>query len=233
MGVKEYSPRLLISFLLFSNFIMDKIIVLIGAPGAGKGTQARLLDERRDIPQISTGDMFRELKKADTPLAREVQAIMKAGKLVSDQLTFQIVRDRTAREKSNYILDGFPRTAVQAEMLEELAKEQSRVIQAIEVDVPKEELTKRLTGRRSCPVCGEIYNIYSKPPKNDNRCDFHAEVQLTHRADDNEATVSTRLATYERETKPLLEYYEKTGRLNKVSGEGDLEEIYREVASLI
>ncbi|MDQ3323717.1 MAG: adenylate kinase [Acidobacteriota bacterium] len=212
---------------------MDKIIVLIGAPGAGKGTQARLLDERRGIPQISTGDMFREMKKADTPLAREVQAIMKAGKLVSDQLTFQIVKDRTTREKSNYILDGFPRTAVQAEMLEELAKEQDKVIQAIEVDVPREELTKRLTGRRSCPVCGEIYNIYSKPPKQENVCDFHAESQLTHRADDNEESVSTRLATYERETKPLLEYYEKTGRLNKVNGAGDLEEIYRETAGLI
>ncbi|HXG82965.1 MAG TPA: adenylate kinase [Pyrinomonadaceae bacterium] len=212
---------------------MDKIIVLIGAPGAGKGTQARLLKERRGIPQISTGDMFREMKKADTPLAREVQAIMAAGKLVSDQLTFQIVKERTSREKANYILDGFPRTAVQAEMLEELAKEQNRQIQAVEVDVPKEELTKRLSGRRSCPVCGEIYNIYSKPPKNDGRCDFHAEVQLTHRADDNEESVSTRLAIYERETKPLIEYYEKTGRLNKVSGAGDLEEIYRETAGLI
>lgn len=212
---------------------MDKIIVLIGAPGAGKGTQARLLDERRGVPQISTGDMFREMKKADTPLAREVQATMTAGKLVSDELTFQIVKERTGREKASYILDGFPRTAVQAEMLEQLAKEQDKVIQAIEVDVPKEELTKRLTGRRSCSVCGEIYNIYSKPPKNDNRCDFHAEAQLTHRADDYEESVLTRLATYEKETEPLLEYYEKTGRLDKVRGDGDLEEIYREVASLI
>ncbi len=212
---------------------MDKIIVLIGAPGAGKGTQARLLEERRAITQISTGDMFREMRKSDTPLAREVQATMAAGKLVSDELTYKIVKDRTSREPGNYILDGFPRTAVQAEMLEELAGEQEKVIQAIEIDVPKEELRKRLTGRRSCPVCGEIYNIYSKPPKNDNQCDFHREAQLTHRADDNEASVSTRLATYERETKPLLEYYEKTGRLSKVNGEGDLEEIYRNVASLI
>ncbi len=212
---------------------MDKIIVLIGAPGAGKGTQARLLEERRGVPQISTGDMFREMKKADTPPARELQAIMAAGKLVSDELTYKIVKDRTSRENGNYILDGFPRTAVQAEMLERLAQEQDKLIQAIEIDVPKEELHKRLTGRRSCPVCGEIYNIYSKPPRNDNRCDFHREAQLTHRADDNEESVSTRLATYERETKPLLEYYEKTGRLSKVSGEGDLEKIYREVAGLI
>jgi adenylate kinase len=212
---------------------MSKIIVLIGAPGAGKGTQARLLQERRGIPQISTGDIFREMKNADTPLAREVQAIMAEGKLISDGLTYQIVKDRTAREEGTYILDGYPRTAVQAEQLEDLAKEQIREIQAIEVDIPKEELMKRLTGRRSCSVCGEIYNIYSKPPKIDNVCDFHPETQLKHRADDNEESVSTRLATYVKETEPLLDYYEKTGRLQKVSGEGDLEEIYQEIDKLI
>ena len=214
---------------------MSKIIVLIGAPGAGKGTQARLLQERRSIPQISTGDIFREMKKADTPIAREVQAIMTSGKLISDQLTYQIVKDRTSREdcKGNYILDGYPRTAVQAEQLEELAAEQGKTIQAIEVDVPREVLMKRLTGRRSCSVCGEIYNIYSKPPKTDNVCDFHPETELTHRADDNEESVSTRLATYDELTKPLLDYYEKSGRLEKVSGEGSLEEIYQEIDKLI
>jgi adenylate kinase len=212
---------------------MSKIIVLIGAPGAGKGTQARLLQERRGIPQISTGDIFREMKNADTPLAREVQAIMAEGKLISDALTYQIVKDRTAREAGTYILDGYPRTAIQAEQLEDLAKEQIREIQAIEVDIPKEELMKRLTGRRSCPICGEIYNIYSKPPKIENVCDFHPKTQLKHRADDNEQSVSTRLATYVKETEPLLDYYEKTGRLQKVSGEGDLEEIYREIDKLI
>ena len=212
---------------------MAKIIVLIGAPGAGKGTQARLLEERRGIPQISTGDMFREMKNDDTPLAKEVQAIMSSGKLISDELTFQIVQNRTSREKASYILDGFPRTEVQAEMLENLAQEQDKEIQAIEVDIPKEELMQRLTGRRSCPVCGEIYNIYSKPPKQENVCDFHPATQLTHRADDNEESVATRLATYEKQTKPLLDYYEKTGRLSKVNGEGNLEEIYREIDKLI
>jgi len=212
---------------------MSKIIVLIGAPGAGKGTQARLLEERRGIPQISTGDMFREMKNDDTPLAKEVQTIMSSGKLISDDLTFQIVKNRTSREKKSYILDGFPRTAVQAEMLETLAKEQSREIQAIEVNISKKELMQRLTGRRSCPVCGEIYNIYSKPPKQENVCDFHPATQLTHRTDDNEESVSTRLATYEEQTKPLLDYYEKTKRLEKVSGEGDLEQIYREIDGLI
>lgn len=212
---------------------MDKIIVLIGAPGAGKGTQARLLEERRRIPQISTGDMFREMKKADTPLAREVQATMAEGKLISDELTYQIVKERTSRENGTYILDGYPRTAVQAEQLEELAKEQGKRIQAIEVDVPKEELMKRLTGRRSCPVCGEIYNIYSKPPKVANVCDFHPDTQLNHRADDNKESVSTRLATYEEKTKPLIDYYKNSGRLEKISGEGTLEDIYKQIDSLI
>jgi len=214
---------------------MSKIIVLIGAPGAGKGTQARLLEEKRGIPQISTGDMFREMKKADTPLAREVQAIMKSGNLVSDELTYKIVKERTAREdcEGNYILDGYPRTAVQAAQLEKLAEEQNKQIQGIEVDVPRSELLKRLTGRRSCSVCGEIYNIYSKPPKQDNVCDFHTETQLTHRADDNEESVSTRLATYDELTKPLLEYYEKTGRLEKVDGTREVEQIYKDLEKLI
>jgi len=214
---------------------MSKIIVLIGAPGAGKGTQARLLRERKNIPQISTGDMFREMKNADTPLALEVQATMAAGKLVSDDLTFKVVQQRTSREDCDgtFILDGFPRTQVQAEMLERLVSALGKEISAIEVGVPKEELMKRLTGRRSCSVCGEIYNIYSKPQKQDNVCDFHPEVRLTHRADDNEKSASTRLATYERETKPLLDYYEKSGRLKKVSGEGELEDIYQAVEKLI
>ena len=214
---------------------MSKIIVLIGAPGAGKGTQARLLQERRRIPQISTGDMFREMKTLDTPLAREVQEIMAAGKLISDDVTFKIVQERTSRDDcaNGYILDGYPRTAVQAEQLENLAAEQTKVIQAIEVDVPREELMRRLTGRRSCPVCGEIYNIYSKPPKVENRCDLHPDAELTHRADDNEESVSTRLATYDEVTKPLIEYFEKSGRLKKVDGLGELDEIYAALDKLI
>lgn len=214
---------------------MDKIIVLIGAPGAGKGTQARLLQERRGIPQISTGDMFREMKTLDTSLAREVQEIMASGKLISDEVTFRIVRDRTSKPDTSgtYILDGYPRTAVQAEQLEGLAKEQGKEIQAIEVDVPRDELMKRLTGRRSCPVCGEIYNIYSKRPKVEGFCDLHPENALDHRPDDFEEKVATRLATYDELTKPLLDYYEKSGRLIKVNGAGEVEDIYREVEKLI
>ena len=214
---------------------MGKIFVLIGPPGAGKGTQARLLQERRALPQISTGDMFREMKSLDTPLAREVQAIMAAGTLVPDDVTFRMVEDRTSRPDSvdGYILDGYPRTAVQAEQLEGLAKAQGHELHAIEVDMPREELMRRLTGRRSCPVCGEIYNIYSKPPTSDNFCDNHPDVKLVHRADDNEESVATRLATYDEQTKPLLEYYEKSGRLKKVDGSGTVEGIYSELEKLI
>lgn len=212
---------------------MNKIIVLIGAPGAGKGTQARLLEERKGIPQISTGDMFRALKNAETPLAREVQLIMREGKLISDHITFEIVKDRTARETGSYILDGYPRTAVQARDLENLAEEQGREIQAIQVDVPIENLEKRMTGRRNCPVCGEIYNIYFKPPKSDNVCDLHPEAELNHRSDDNEESVRTRLSTYEANTKPLLDYYEQTGRLQKINGERGVEEIYADLEKLI
>lgn len=214
---------------------MHKIIVLIGAPGAGKGTQARLLQERRSIPQISTGDMFREMKALDTQLAREVQTIMASGKLISDELTYKIVRERTSKPDAagSYVLDGYPRTAVQAEQLEELAKEQRKEIQAVEVDVPREELMKRLTGRRSCPVCGEIYNIYTNPSKSDGLCDHHPETRLDHRADDSEEKVRVRLETYDELTKPLLEYYEKSGRLKKVNGTGEIESIYRELDELI
>jgi len=214
---------------------MSKVIVLIGAPGAGKGTQARLLQERRGIPQISTGDIFREMKTSDTPLAREVQTIMATGKLISDSITYQIVKDRTLRDDcgNGYILDGYPRTAVQAKQLEDLAAQQGLSIQAIEIDVPKDELMRRLTGRRSCPVCGEIYNIYSQPPKSDGVCDFHPDSGLNHRADDNEESVKTRLETYESNTKPLLEFYRASNRLEKVDGTREVEDIYREIEGLI
>lgn len=214
---------------------MSKIIVLMGAPGAGKGTQARLLQERLGLPHISTGDMFRAMKEARTPLAEEVRAIMSAGKLVPDDVTMRVVEERTGREdcKNGYILDGFPRTPAQATMLEQLAAAQGHTIHAMLVDVPLDLLEKRMTGRRNCPVCGEIYNIYFKPPESDNVCDLHPETQLNHRADDNPETVKARLATYERETRPLLDYYEASNRLSRVDGTREPEDVYAGLVEIV
>ncbi|MGI8544249.1 MAG: adenylate kinase [Aridibacter sp.] len=214
---------------------MSKIIVLIGAPGAGKGTQARLLQERLNIPQISTGDMFREIKKADTSFAREVREIIDSGTLVPDETTFEMVKERTSREdcQGTYILDGFPRTTKQAEMLEKLAEKQDKKISVVLVNVPNEQLEKRLTARRSCSVCGEIYNILYKKPRVEGFCDFHPEIPLKHRADDKTEKVKVRLETYETETKPLIEYYENSGRLQEVDGTQAPEEIYKELESLL
>lgn len=214
---------------------MGRIILLIGAPGAGKGTQARLIEERRGIPQISTGDIFRAMRSSDTPLAREVQEIMASGKLISDEITLRIVKERTSQKdcENGFLLDGYPRTAVQAEQLEQLSKEMDLPVIAIEIDVPREELMRRLTGRRSCPECGEIYNIYSKPPQNEGKCDHHPETDLTHRGDDNEESVNIRLETYEENTKPLLAFYADSERLVTVDGTGILEEIFTEIDSLI
>ncbi|HEY0003905.1 MAG TPA: adenylate kinase [Pyrinomonadaceae bacterium] len=214
---------------------MNKIIVLMGAPGAGKGTQARLLQERLGLPQISTGDIFRAMKEAQTPLAEEVRAIMSSGKLVPDDLTIRVVRERTGREdcKHGYILDGFPRTAAQAAMLENLAVEQGKRIVPITVEVPHEILEKRATGRRSCPVCGEIYNIYFKPPKSDNVCDLHGEAQLIHRADDTVEKIKVRLETYQEQTRPLLDYYEASHRLHSVDGTRDPEAIYKDIEAIV
>ncbi len=214
---------------------MSKIIVLMGAPGAGKGTQARLLEERRGLPQISTGDIFRALAKADTPLAREVREVQAAGRLISDELVIRIVRERTSQEdcRQGYILDGFPRTTVQAEMLENLAGEQGHEIVAIFVDVPFEMLERRATGRRTCPVCGEIYNLYFKPPAQDEVCDLHPEAKLTHRADDTSEKIRVRLETYEQQTRPLLDYYAATGRLQRVDGTRDPEAIYVDIEKIV
>jgi len=214
---------------------MSKIIVLMGAPGAGKGTQARLLQERLHLPQISTGDMFRALAETLTPLAEEVRAIQQAGRLIPDELVIRVVEDRTAKDdcRNGYILDGFPRTAAQAEMLEELATRQHKRLSAILIDVPLEFLEKRMTGRRSCPICGEIYNLYFRPPKVDNQCDIHPKAQLTQRADDTAEKVRVRLETYNRETAPLLDYYQRTGRLHRVVGTRSPEEIYSDIEQIL
>jgi adenylate kinase len=214
---------------------MSKIIVLMGAPGAGKGTQARLLEEGLLLPQISTGEIFRTLKNAQSPLAQEVREIMTGGKLVPDELTVRLVKERTAQPDSQhgYILDGFPRTPAQAVSLEQLAAEQRKEIIPILVDVPADFLEKRTTGRRNCPVCGEIYNVYFKPPLHDNKCDRHPNAQLVQRADDNPETVKARIATFEEQTRPLLDYYRKANLLHTVDGTRDAGVIYREIEGII
>jgi adenylate kinase len=217
------------------KYFMPKIIVLMGAPGAGKGTQARLLHERLNLPQVSTGDMFRALKEAQTPLADEVRVLMAAGQLVPDDVTIRVVRERTAQDdcRNGYILDGFPRTPAQATMLEKLAVEQGNTIQAIEIRMPRELLAKRMTGRRNCPICGEIYNVYFRPPRVDNVCDLHPQAQLVHRADDTPGTVEARLATYEEQTRPLLDYYQAANVLFVVDGTRAPEEIYRDIERVV
>src|SRR5437667_8039046 len=207
---------------------MSKIIVLMGAPGAGKGTQARLLQERLRLPQISTGDMLRALAIED------IHTTQASGRLISDDVVIGIVKSRTAGDdcRNGYVLDGFPRTTAQAEMLEELAAQQGKSIEAILIDVPYEVLEKRLTGRRTCPICGEIYNLYFKPPQFDNRCDFHPEQELIHRTDDAPEKIRVRLETYETETAPLLDYYRSTARLHRVDGQLPVEEIYSNIEKL-
>jgi adenylate kinase len=214
---------------------MSKIIVLIGAPGAGKGTQARLIQERLHLPQISTGDILRARAEVNDPLAEEIRALQAAGKLAPDDLVIRVVLERTALEDyvEGYVLDGFPRTLAQAAMLDRLALEQGKDIVAVAIDVPFDVLEKRTTGRRKCPVCGEIYNIYFKPPKSDETCDFHPGVKLVMRADDIVEKIRVRLETYDQETRPLLDYYQNSHCLYRVDGTRESEAIYRELEKII
>ena len=214
---------------------MSKIIVLMGAPGAGKGTQARLLQERLSLPQISTGDILRALAQTNTPLAQEVRAIQQSGRLIPDDVVIRVVEDRTSQKDclGGYVLDGFPRTSAQAGMLEALAERQHKRLSAIFIDFPFELLEKRMTGRRSCPVCGEIYNVYFRPPKKESRCDLHPQVELIHRADDMEEKVRVRLETFNREAAPPLEHYERTGRLHRVDGTQRPEQVYAAIARIV
>ncbi len=160
---------------------------------------------------------------------------MEAGQLVPDDLTIQVVRERTARDdcRDGYILDGFPRTPAQAAMLETVAVEQQKKIQAIEIEVPLELLAKRMVGRRSCPVCGEIYNLYFKPPQVDGICDLHPDAKLLQRSDDNLETVQARLTTYEEQTRPLLDYYGAANLLHVVDGTRESEVIYSDIEKIV
>ena len=206
----------------------SKIIVLMGAPGAGKGTQARLIQERLGLPQISTGDMLRALA------AEDIHTTQASGMLISDDVVIEMVRQRTAQDdcRDGYVLDGFPRTVVQAEMLERLAAAQGKTLIPILIDVAPTILEKRLTGRRNCPIGNEIYNIYFKPPRMGNQCDVH-EVQLVQRADDKAEKVKVRLDAYRQQTAAVIEYYQGTRRLEVVDGDQEAEKIYGDLEKIL
>jgi adenylate kinase len=207
-------------------------IILLGAPGAGKGTQAKKIVERYSIPQISTGDLLRENVRLGTELGKKAKAVMDSGKLVSDDLVCDMVAERVARPDCarGYILDGFPRTVAQAEWLDGfLAARGSKLpLRVIKMSVDYDKLLKRLTGRRTCPVCGAIYNIYTNPPKKDELCDNDGS-KLTFRKDDSEEAIGTRLQAYEKETLPLTDYYRQRGILREVDGDAAPEEVTTEL----
>jgi adenylate kinase len=213
---------------------MSKIIVIIGAPGAGKGTQSRLLSEKYDYPQISTGDILRGMAREDTPLGWKVKETMATGRLVSDEILAEVIRNRTVRSDcaNGYILDGYPRTLNQANQLEELASKQGKQVLLARIEVPEDVLFKRMTGRRACPVCGEIYNIYFRPPKVDGICDLDGAA-LTERSDDNPESVSRRLEEYKRSTAPLIDYYRQSGRLIEIDGEAPVNEVFDKLLAAI
>lgn len=207
-----------------------KILILVGAPGAGKGTQAHMLEIRCGIPQISTGDILRLIAKEDTDLGREVARVQKSGQLVSDDVLADVVRERTVRPdcEHGYILDGFPRTISQAETLEDLAAEQHREILAIYVRVERPELMSRLTGRRMCPHCNEIFNVNSRSPEVAGVCD-NCGHELYQRDDDHEETVALRIETWAAQTKPVYDYYRSTDRLVTVDGAKPVDAVFAEI----
>lgn len=195
-------------------------IILMGPPGAGKGTQAKILIAKYDIPHISTGDMFREAIKQGTPLGKLAASYINDGHLVPDDVTIGLVKERLSRPDcaKGYLLDGFPRTIPQAEALEKISKEIDREIEyVINIDTPKEELVKRICGRRVCKKCGAPYHVINVKPKVDGVCDICGG-ELIQRPDDNEEALNTRLEAYTKQTKPLLEFYEKKGLLSTFSG---------------
>src|SRR5574340_1297378 len=210
-------------------------IVLLGAPGAGKGTQAKKLIDKYGIPQISTGDILRQNVAEGTPLGKEAKSYMDKGELVPDSVVLGLVEDRLRKDdcKKGYILDGFPRNTAQAEALDTiLASLNMSLTGALSVDVPKDDLMKRLTGRRTCKGCGQMYNVYFSPSKNENVCDKCGGA-LFHRDDDKEETIKRRLDVYEAQTAPLIDYYKKSGILKSVTGVGSIDEIFSKVCSAL
>ncbi|HVP67769.1 MAG TPA: adenylate kinase [Anaeromyxobacteraceae bacterium] len=203
------------------------ILILLGPPGAGKGTQAKLLARDLAIPHISTGDMFRDHKARGTELGKKVDAIMKSGALVPDEVTNAMVRDRLSRPdvSKGFILDGYPRTTAQAEFLDQLLRSLGqRLDRALSYEVASELLVERMSGRRSCSRCGAVYHVTANPPKQAGVCDKDGAA-LVLRDDDKPETVKRRLDEYEAKTEPLKRYYHERGSLATVDGVGSPDEI--------
>ncbi|HEY0720765.1 MAG TPA: adenylate kinase [Gammaproteobacteria bacterium] len=210
-------------------------IVLLGAPGSGKGTQAKLLVDKLKIPQISTGDLLRAAVSANTPLGQQAKAAMDAGQLVSDEIVLGIIKERLAERdaKSGFILDGFPRNIPQAEALDTMLQGMGMPIDAaLLIDVDFDILLQRLTGRRTCESCGQMYNIYTSPPRLEDRCD-KCGGNLKHRADDNEETISNRLRVYEAQTAPLVEYFRRQGKVHAINGIGEIGDIFKAINEVL
>lgn len=206
-------------------------LILLGPPGAGKGTQAKLLVERLDIPQVSTGDMLRAAVKAGTPLGQEARQFMDRGALVPDGVIIGLVRDRLKRADCSrgYILDGFPRTVAQAEALGTALQELGAALDhVVSLEVPAEELVVRIAGRRTCRACGTMYHVRFSPSATNGRCDACGG-ETYQRDDDREETVRRRLQVYADQTAPLIGFYEGKGLLRHVSGRGEIAEILQRI----
>lgn len=210
-------------------------IIMLGAPGAGKGTQAQMIAEKYNIPHISTGDIFRANIKNNTELGQEAKKYMDMGKLVPDELTVKILLDRVAKDdcQNGYVLDGFPRTIPQAEVLEkELGKISDKIDFAIDVNVPDENIIRRMSGRRACLNCGATYHVVHIPPKKEGVCDKCGST-LVLRDDDKEETVKKRLQVYHEQTQPLIDFYTQKKILNTVNGTRDMQDVFNEIMAIL
>ena len=210
-------------------------IIMLGAPGAGKGTQAKMIAEKYQIPHISTGDIFRANIKNGTELGMEAKKYMDQGQLVPDELTVKILLDRVAKDdcQNGYVLDGFPRTIPQAQVLDEaLAKLGETIDYAINVDVPDENIVRRMSGRRACLSCGATYHIEHVPPKAEGICDTCGQ-ELVLRDDDKPETVLKRLKVYHDQTQPLIDFYTKKGVLHTVDGTVDMKDVFAAIVAIL